>query len=185
MFSPEKCILLGCELFCVFLWGLGYFQNRFFCDFGDIGLTAKVETATLSNNTMNQKPSLLSDIDFFYISHYSWITFLQHTPQLKLNNKVKVHNEIIFWGYAKSSNVLWLCLIRLVLSLRSLQSVSISRRCHNHTLQTNPRLCEEEATNDNRNTTIKIPQKESNQLSLHQRDDCETIKDTKYCITMT
>ena len=49
--------------------------------------------------------------------------------------------------------------------------VSMTKKCHNHTLQTNPRHHEEEAKNDNRNMTFRI---------LH---DCKTIKDTRFIIT--
>ena len=46
--------------------------------------------------------------------------------------------------------------------------VSMNKKCHNHTLQTNPWDHQKEAMNDNRNLTFRIPH------------DCKTIKDTKF-----
>ena len=41
----------------------------------------------------------------------------------------------------------------------------MTRKCHNHILQTNPWHCDEESKNDNRDMTIRTQQKNSNQLS--------------------
>ena len=57
----------------------------------------------------------------------------------------------------------------------------MSRKCHNNTLQTNPRHREEDPQNIN---SIKISErqlKQINQLCLPRQDDCKTRKDTKYC----
>ena len=52
-----------------------------------------------------------------------------------------------------------------------------------HTLQTNPRLHEEEPQSTSSHKTSGIQLKQSNQLSLPRQDDCKTRNDTKKCIT--
>ena len=53
------------------------------------------------------------------------------------------------------------------------KKVNMTRKCHNHTLQTNPTHHEEKAQNTNSQL------KESNQLHVPQRDDCTTRNETK------
>ena len=59
----------------------------------------------------------------------------------------------------------------------------MTRKWHNHKLQTNLRHREEEAqnTNSNSNITSKGNLSYSNEFSLPQRDDCKTRGGTKYC----
>ena len=57
--------------------------------------------------------------------------------------------------------------------------MSLIRKYFNHTLQTNPRHCEEELHNINSHKAPGKQLKQSNQLSLPRQDDCKTRKDTK------
>ena len=68
---------------------------------------------------------------------------------------------------------------------KDIKKVSMIRKYHNHTLQTNPQHREEEPRNTNSQQISGILRqlKQSNQLSLPHQDDCITRKDTKYCIT--
>ena len=61
--------------------------------------------------------------------------------------------------------------------------MSIIRKYHNHTLQTNPRQCDEETPNIYSNKTPGRKLKQSNQPSLSRQDDRKTRKDTKLCIS--
>ena len=54
--------------------------------------------------------------------------------------------------------------------------VSMFRKYHNYTLQTNPLPREGEPQNINSNKAAGIQLKQSNQLSLSRQDDCETIR---------
>ena len=59
------------------------------------------------------------------------------------------------------------------------KKVSIIRKYHNHTLQTNLRHSEEEPYNIYGHKTPGRQLKQNNQLSLPRKDDCKTRKDTK------
>ena len=61
------------------------------------------------------------------------------------------------------------------------KNVSMVRKYHTHTLQTNPRHREEESQNNNSHKTLGRQTKLSNQFSLSHQDDCQTRKDTKHC----
>ena len=49
----------------------------------------------------------------------------------------------------------------------------MTRKCHNHTLQTNPRHRDRETQNTNAHATLKRQLQLSKHLSLPQRDDCK------------
>ena len=59
----------------------------------------------------------------------------------------------------------------------------MTRKYHNHTLQTNPRHSEQEPQNTDSHKTPGKQLKQSNQFSLPHQDDGKTRKDTKYCIS--
>ena len=48
-------------------------------------------------------------------------------------------------------------------------------KCHNHTLQTNPRYREEDTHNTNTHATLKRQLQLSKHPSLPQRDECKTF----------
>ena len=54
------------------------------------------------------------------------------------------------------------------------KQVSMIRKCHNHTPQTNPRHREEEPQNTGCHKTSGRQLKQSNQLSFPHQDDCKT-----------
>ena len=54
------------------------------------------------------------------------------------------------------------------------------RKYHNHTLQTDPRLHEEEPQSNNSHKTSGRQLKQNSQLSLPRQDDCKTRKDIQF-----
>ena len=65
---------------------------------------------------------------------------------------------------------------KLKFGLPFVLKVSVIRKYHNRTLQTNSWHHEEEPQHINSNKTSRLQLKQSNQLSLPSQDDCKTIK---------